>query len=469
MTTRAWRIFPFSARARVALLCLGFSLLISLPILLFVYRQTDSLFEERLRNGVDDRERRLMHRYDAAGVGGVAAAINDQIATGAASGGVVLLVDRDGYPLAGNIGAWPQGVTPPVKWTEITLDLGKPSQPVLFAVRAVRLPTGERLLLGANVEDREHMRASLVEALIGALLIALPLGLVGGILLLRVSERHAREIRRAASRIAAGDFGHRLDEQSEGEEFALLANAINAMLSRIEELVDQLRLVTDSLAHDLRSPLTRMRANIEKAAPFASAEPEQQALEAISTDIDRILRLISATLEIGRAEAGVGRQQFSTFRLDTLIGDICEIYSPIAEEQGVTIAVVSDSGVEYTGNRQLIGRSIANLIDNALKYASAGREIRIGVVESAEFVDLSVADRGPGIDESRREDAISKYRRLEEARTTEGSGLGLAMVRAVARLHDGDVTLMDNQPGLRVVIRLGRQASISGAFSGPAA
>jgi len=450
LSDRSWRVVPFSAPVRVALVSLAFSLLISVPVLLFVYHQTDVLFEQNLRNSFDDRERNLVRGYETAGVKGLTYAIQEEIDTGIARGGAILLVDPSGGKIAGNIAAWPPTLQGGVDWVEIRLYPEGSRRPILYALRTAQLPGGERLLLGTSVEEREGMRAALLEALIGALLLAIPLGLIGGQLLLRVTERQARAVSRVAGRIAGGDFSHRLDEQAGGEEFAVIASAINAMLERIEELVEQLRLVTDSLAHDLRSPLTRMRANIEKAANFATAEEEQQALEAISTDIDRLLRLISATLEISRAEAGMGRQQFSSFDVGELIRDICEIYQPIVEEGGKTIEVEAEGPIPYFGNRQMIGRAVANLVDNALKYGGEGGTISLAAHDRGESLEIIVGDRGPGIPADRREDTTRKYRRLEDARTTEGSGLGLAMARAVARLHGGDIVLEDNHPGLRV-------------------
>ena len=443
---------------RAALVSLAFSLLISVPVLLFVYHQTDSLFEQRIRSRIDDRERNLIYGYRTGGVPGLVRSIQEEIDTGIVRGGAILLVDPSGRKIAGNIAAWPPTLRAGTDWVEIRLYPEGSRQNVLFALRTMQLPTGERLLLGTNVEDRERMRDSLLEALIGALLLAVPLGLIGGFLVLRITERQARAVGTVAARIAAGDFSHRLDEQAEGEEFGRIAEAINAMLERIEELVEQLRLVTDSLAHDLRSPLTRMRANLEKAAYHATTEPEQQALEAIATDIDRVMRLISATLEIGRAEAGVGRQEFSDFDLVDLLQAICEIYQPIAEEQGVSLAVDAPTNVPYSGNRQLIGRAVANLIENALKYAG-GDEIRLTAADLGNAAEIIVGDRGPGIPPELRDDAMRKYRRLEEARTTEGSGLGLAMARAVGRLHGGDIVLEDNDPGLRVRLVLRRDAA----------
>jgi signal transduction histidine kinase len=239
----------------------------------------------------------------------------------------------------------------------------------------------------------------------------------------------------------------------------MLAAAINAMLERIEELVEQLRLVTDSLAHDLRSPLTRMRANMERATGGAGPERQQQALEAVALDIDRMLRLISATLEISSTEAGAGRQHFEEFDVAEMLRDICEIYNPVAEERGMSISVSAPDALKFVGNRQSVGRAVANLVDNALHYG--GGAIELGASATDGTIALSVSDRGPGIPPELREQALGKYRRLEEARTTEGSGLGLALARAVARLHGGDNALEDNAPGLPGGMTLRRGLNLS--------
>jgi signal transduction histidine kinase len=171
--------------------------------------------------------------------------------------------------------------------------------------------------------------------------------------------------------------------------------------------------------------------------------------------------VISATLEIGRAEAGMGRHQFEEFDVDELIRSICEIYQPVVEERGLSLELESEGKLPYVGNRQMIGRAVANLMDNALKYGAGGDLIGLAARNRGDSLDIVVSDRGPGIPAELREDAVRKYRRLEEARTTEGSGLGLAMVRAVARLHGGDIFLEDNEPGLRVRLVLRRQEHIA--------
>jgi len=443
------------APIRVALISLVFGLVITLPVLLFVYHQTDSLFEQRIHDRLDDAEHSALDAYSASGPAAMASSMQQIIRTGQLRGGVALLVDPRGHKIAGNLSGWPPVLPTPSQWNEFRLYPEGQVRAELFAIRTIALPGGERLLLGTTIDERERMRAALVEALLGALLLAVPLGLIGGWVVLKVAERRARAIGNVATRIAGGDFSHRLDEDRGAEEFGMLAAAINAMLERIEELVEQLRLVTDSLAHDLRSPLTRMRANIERAAG-ADADRQQQAIEAVSLDIDRMLRLISATLEISSTEAGVGKQHFENFDLAGLLRDICEIYNPLAEERGMEMAIDAPPKLAYTGNRQSIGRAVANLADNAVKYG--GGSIELGAADKGEFIDLWVADRGPGISPDLHEHALGKYRRLEESRTTEGSGLGLALARAVARLHGGEIELQDNAPGLRVVLRLRRDA-----------
>jgi signal transduction histidine kinase len=462
LTFRTGPRLHITAPVRAALLSLAFSLIITLPVLLFVYHQTDRLVEARASNRIDDRERNMSLGYRQGGVAGLQRTIDDEIVSGVALGGALLLIDPAGRKLAGNLAAWPPTLHVPTRWTEMRLFPEGEQHAQLYALRVLHLPRGYRLLIGTNLEDRERMREALVEALVGAMLLAIPLGVLLGLLVVRITERHAKKIGNVAGRIAAGDFSHRIDDEFEGEPFAKVATAINAMLARIEELVEQLRIVTDALAHDLRSPLTRIRANIEKVAVHATEEEPQQALEAVSTDIDRMLRLISATLEISRAEAGMGRQQFAEFDLGDLLRDICEIYHPVAEERGVSLEVEEPRAIAYFGNRQLIGRAVANLIVNSLKYGSEGGKIRIGSSDDGQLILLSVADNGPGIPPEQRDAAVRKYKRLEEARTTEGSGLGLAFVRAIARLHNGDIELEDNDPGLRVVMTLRRGNSAVG-------
>lgn len=459
-----------STTARFVFLYLALSLVGALPILFFIYHQTDRVVVRGHQSTVEDRTAILIGGYRAGGTAELAREVAERSA-GPLAHGVLLLTDRSGRKLAGNVGAWPPSLGNRTTWREMLLYREGHVRPERFGLSTTQLPSGERLLVGVVVDDRAPVREALLISMLGALILAIPIGLLGSFVLVRFMNSRVNEIADVAGGIAAGDLGRRVETEGTNDPFDRLAMSLNAMLARIEDLVDQLRLVTDALAHDLRSPLMRMRAGLEKAVTECEDSTALQALESIAREIDGMMRLTSSTLEISRTEAGIGRENFSQFDLATLLRDLCEMYDPLAEERGIPINV-HDPGekLDYLGNRELLGQAVSNLIDNALKYANGGG-IQLGADEEAGEVRLWVADRGPGIPIDRRDAAIEKYHRLEQARTSEGSGLGLAMVRAVARLHGGDLTLEDNEPGLRAVIRLsrrdrpGREAELASASS----
>jgi signal transduction histidine kinase len=280
------------------------------------------------------------------------------------------------------------------------------------------------------------------------------------LVLVRFMNSRVNAIGTVAARIAAGDLSRRVETEGTNDPFDRLGMSLNAMLARIEALVEELRLVTDALAHDLRSPLMRIRAFIDRPAGLSATDANERAMDAISKEIDGMLRMIAGTLEISRAEAGMGREHFTRFDIGALVRDLCEMYQPVAEERHVSIAVEHPRAIDYFGNRELIGQAVSNLVDNALKYGSEGGTIRFGADDGESAVSLWVADQGPGIPQDRREDAVRKYGRLDAARATDGSGLGLALVRAVASLHQGELRLEDNEPGLRVVMILPRHNAL---------
>lgn len=445
--------FPRSEPARLILLCLLVSIATTAPVLMFVYERTDRLFHDRIVNRLDDRERNLFLGYRTGSVAGLVRSIDDEIDSGVARGGVILLVDRNGRKLVGNVDEWPPTLQA-TKWTEMRLFPEAEQRAGMFALRTFDLPSGQRLLIGTNIDDRNRMRDSLAEALIAALLLSVPIGFLSGLAVIRIAKRSIDELDTVSGRIAAGDVSRRLEAREETSALGRMTQTINSMLERTEELVNQMRLVTDALAHDLRSPLTRMRACIEKAASQCSDEEAQQAFELVSMELDGMMRLITATLEISRTEAGIGRENFAEFDVGELLRGLCEMYHPLAEERGVSISVENGHSISYFGNRELVAQVVSNLVDNALKYG--GGEITMGADEQGPAIRLWVADNGPGIPQDRRDDALRKYGRLEHSRTSDGSGLGLALVRAVARLHGGDLLLESNDPGLRAVITLPR-------------
>ena len=258
----------------------------------------------------------------------------------------------------------------------------------------------------------------------------------------------------ATDRVSGGDLSHRIALDESGDEFDRLSHGINAMLVRIEGLVGELRLVTDSLAHDLQSPVSRLKATVERAITATHDTKALEALGTVSEEADRLQSMLTTALQISRAEAGLGRDQFKEFQAEALLVDLAEVYGPIAEDQGFAIEVVVPRSVKVIGHRELLGQAIANLIDNALKYAIGGNLIALQLERMGAQVLISVADNGPGIPVGQREEALRRFGRLDASRPAGGAGLGLSLVRTVAHLHGGQLILEDSAPGLIAVLTL---------------
>jgi signal transduction histidine kinase len=264
-----------------------------------------------------------------------------------------------------------------------------------------------------------------------------------------------------ARAIVAGDLSGRLPVAGTGDELDRLVLNLNAMLDRICELMDGVKEVSDNIAHDLKTPLTRLRGRAEEALQFGkAAEDYRGALEKVIEESDRLIQIFDALLNIARAEAGSGREGMIDFDAGSVMRDVGELYEPAAEERGLALKVDVAPMLFVHGSRELVGQAIANLVDNALKYgAEAGakdvdRSVALSARRRGASIEISVADHGPGIPEEDRARALDRFVRLENSRSRPGSGLGLSLAAAVARLHNGALRLEDNKPGLRVVIAL---------------
>jgi signal transduction histidine kinase len=261
----------------------------------------------------------------------------------------------------------------------------------------------------------------------------------------------------SARRIMAGDMNERLAVSGSGDELDRLAENFNAMLARISELMAGLREVSDNIAHDLKTPLTRMRNRAEAALRQADDPKKQkEALAAIIDESDDLIAVFNALLMIARAEAGYSTDNLVACDAGVVVGDMAEMYEPVAEEQGVTLALETEPGLMVTGNRELLGQAVVNLIDNALKYGRCERDPHVDVSarRAGDRIEITVADHGPGVSAADRERLTGRFVRLENSRTLPGSGLGLSMAAAIARLHHGVLRIEDNAPGLRVTLSL---------------
>jgi signal transduction histidine kinase len=395
----------------------------------------------------------MLFHYRHGGISELKQWVDERVATGTTGDTAVLLADPSGRKIAGNLTSWPPTITHDVGWAEMPLYREGHAHPEQFAISARMLPSGYRMLMGTPIDVRKKVGEALRRAFVGAALLYIVLTVLAAFLVYRVFKRAVDAILDVGEAIAAGDFTRRVQLKNANDTFLAISNAINRMLDTIEALLSQLRFLTDSLAHDLRSPLMRIRASLETATAHSSDAIAIQALEKVSSEVQGMMRTITTTLQTSRAEAGIGRENFTQFQLGDLIRDLCEMYQPLVEERGFEIDAHRNGELPFVGNRELIGQAVSNLIDNALKYGGCCR-IELGAASVDSEFRLWVADNGAGIPENSRDEAMKKYGRLEQARTLEGSGLGLALVRAITRLHGGDLTLEDNGPGLRAIMHL---------------
>ena len=367
---------------------------------------------------------------------------------------VILLIRGNGTILAGNLGGWPTVVPKPTTWKAVSLYRTSSDHPEPMGVISTPIGSGEFLLTGHVVDGSVRLKNLNREAMIGALLLAIPLALLLAVLLGRMINGRVRRIAATAEAVGAGDLSHRISLDGSGDSFDALGHGVNAMLDRIETLVGELRIVTDGLAHDLRSPITRLKSTLERAIINTHDPQAIAALQKVSAESDTLLAMLSTALQISRAEAGIGRERFIETDVAAMLADLVELYGPVAEEQGMVLSCNAPSELTVSLHRELIGQALGNLIENAIKYAQGGSKIALAAIATKDGVTLSVADDGPGILEARRTDALKKFGRLDPARTISGSGLGLTLVEAVARLHGGDIALEDNAPGLKVVLTI---------------
>jgi signal transduction histidine kinase len=436
---------------------------------------TRRLITEQITETVNAEITGLAEQYRLAGIRRLVLIIDARSRRPGSS--LYLVTSNTGEGLAGNIGSLDPGVLEASGWTETDykrLDetAGGPEHRAL--VRIFQLPGGFRLLVGRDLEERERLRDIVAAAGKWSIAVVVVLGLAGGFFITRRVLKRVDAMTATTQTIMTGDFTGRLPVAGTGDEFDRLADNLNAMLERIEALMRGLKEVSDNIAHDLKTPLTRLRNRAEAALRVGGSEANYRAaLEATIEESDALIATFNALLMIARAESGQARDNMSEFDASEIARDVVELYEPVAEDRGLELRVVADAPLRVNGNRELVGQALANLIDNAIKYAAsaaataapaengappAPAETEITVTARAEDdrVLLIVADKGPGIPEAERRRAVERFVRLESSRSQPGSALGLSLASAVASLHGGELRLEDNAPGLKVTIALPR-------------
>ena len=373
-----------------------------------------------------------------------------------------LLSDGLHHVVAGNLDSWPQISNVPGDMVEF--DYERPVDGKLESRRArgrVFGLSGDFVLLVAqDVHDRYLTERMFTTTLPWTVLLILLLGTAGGALIGRNMLRRLDTINRTSGEIIAGDLTRRIPLNGSGDELDVLAENLNRMLDRIERLMKGLREVTDSVAHDLRTPLNRLRNRLEESAARLSASGAQAGeIERAIAETDQLIGTFNALLLIAETDAGTTRAAMSALDLVEVAADVVELYEPLAEEKQVGLALLPSAPVTIEGNRSLIAQALANLVDNAIKYTPAGGKVRIRASVTSAGVELSVADSGPGIPAADRSRVTERFVRLEASRNSPGTGLGLSLVAAVAHFHNAELALEDNVPtGLKAVLRFPRAA-----------
>ena len=422
-------------------------------VLLFVYWTSADFVERQTAATLDAEVTGLAEQYAQRGLSGLVQIVAARSAGDRGDGMLYLITNPNGRPLAGNISGWPRGVPArpgPVSFNIAIRSKGEllthPATGVLFAI-----PGGYRLLVGRDISDAASFRDRIRITLLWSGLLALGIGLLGGTVMSRNMLRRVEQVNRTAERVVAGNLSHRVPRRGTNDEFDQLASNLNGMLDQIERLMTAMREVTDNIAHDLKTPLARLRARLELALlGSADAAAQDEAVRAAIDEADRLLATFNALLSIAEAEAGAGRFAGQRIDLCEVARAVVELYEPVAEEKGFGLRLAGGTGVMIRGDRHLLSQALANLVDNAVKYGAGPITISIGRQNGRTAIE--VADRGPGIPEADRESVFDRFVRLEPSRSTPGNGLGLSLVRAVARRHEANVSLADNRPGLRVRI-----------------
>lgn len=427
----------------------------------WITRETDRFLTQQVRDTIEVEIGILADEGLRSGLTGIVAAIEQRSRVPGAS--LYVVTDSQGRVVAGNVTEVPPAlldrsgldpVTIPYKRLE-----GETSHHIAM-VQVLPLPNGFRMLVGRDISEIERIRELIGKAMISAVVLLIFLALISWFFVSRRVLKRIDSVTATSRQIMAGDLSGRLVVTSAGDEFDRLAENLNTMLDRIVHLLHGLKDVSDNIAHDLKTPLTRLRTRVETTlAGPADIEAYRTALEATIEESDQLIRTFNALLMIARVEAGSADGALGPIDMAQIAADVVEFYEPVAEEAGVALNFSAEGSLPLHGSRELISQALTNLLDNAIKYVKTGDPaveapaVTVAVSRAGEEILVSVRDNGPGIPQSERLRVLQRFVRLEKSRSQPGSGLGLSLVDAVVKLHHGTVDMSDAGPGLVVTLR----------------
>lgn len=417
-----------------------------------IYWATAVYMTRELDAAIDSDMTELAAAARSGSAATLAALIEERVSQMPGGPMLYLFEDRGGRVLAGNL--------PGFRRADGRFDFAgkaRGSRNMAIHARGLTLPGGEYLLVGVDAHSRNEMRELILRAFAWSFAITLVLAVGGGAVMSSGLLRRVETIGRAAREIMAGDFSRRIPVRGADDEFDQLAASLNTMLDRTETSIETTRQVANDIAHDLRTPLTRLRQQLELARGRArSADEFRAAVDRCIGEVDAILATFSALLRIAEIESGAALRHFGEVDLSELLHTMAEVYQPMADGKEQKFTAEIAAGLAVRGDREFLAQMLANLIENAIKHSPRQASIGLAALRNSAGVEIMLADSGPGIPEGERQRVFRRFHRLETSRTTPGCGLGLALVAAVASLHEAGVELGDNSPGLRIALRFPR-------------
>ena len=420
----------------------------------FVQGQTDQMIAAEFTS--------LQSAYEHSGREGLIALIKQRTANGSLEGATYLLTDPSFVPIVGTLDTWPlafrvakgnQNPNAPAWQTDVAS--GSPLRATFET-----LPNGDHLLVGLAAGNLNDFAREIKTALIGAGLLVFTLAGMASVLITRRTVGRIEAISSTSRAIMESGLDKRIPLRGTHDEWDQVAESLNLMLDRIETLMEEVTQVTDNVAHDLRTPLTRMRGRLEQASHRQRAGASDQLLiDDTIADLDAVLHIFSSLTRISQIEASVQRSAFHTVDLTKIASEIVELFDAAAEEKGARLELVGDKQVFVTGDKDLLFDALANLVDNAIKHGRVEGRVAVEIVNSGSEAVISIVDDGPGIPADEHQNVFKRFYRLETSRHTPGNGLGLSLVAAVARLHGAQIEMLDNHPGLRIRLRFATPAA----------
>ena len=423
-------------------------------VLGFVYWSTILYKTQQTDEDINAEIKALSETYTRKGYPGLMTMLSERVEQQRPGDSTVyLLTDHQFRPLVGNISGWPTMAFDREGWLDFKL--GETGGEFNARARTFEVENRFNLLVGQGMKDLATLKHLVERAVIWGLLLTIALGVTGGLLMRQTLRSRLSSINQTSRKIMQGDLRKRIDTRGSGDEFDELANNLNSMLDQIEHGMDGVRRVSDNIAHDLKTPLARLKNRVEELKMGVSGQADNEAsVDQIINEADGLLSTFNALLRIARIEYSEQRKDFKPVDVNSILSDLQELYEPLIEEKGQAFSMDISKPFLLAADRDMLFQAFANLLDNAIKYTPEQGAISIRSFKEGRRWHVEIADNGPGIPRNEHEKVVQRFYRLDQSRTTPGSGLGLALVFAVLKLHQLDLSFTDNSPGLKVRVTL---------------